>query len=94
MVKQINGATVFFSFEHDIETSLTKGTNAIYSLAEIGHQSKINACNNNHSTLNATENECTPTQCKKCGKNTEEKSKSNEVRRKPTKCVLITYFYK
>ena len=34
--KQINGATMFYSFPHDIETALIKGMNAIYTLAEIG----------------------------------------------------------
>ena len=30
--KQVNGATVFYSFLHDIDTALIKGTNAIYAL--------------------------------------------------------------
>ena len=34
--KQTNGATVFCSFVHDIETALIKGTNTMYALAEIG----------------------------------------------------------
>ena len=34
--KQINGATVFYSFPHDIKTELIKGMNTIYELAETG----------------------------------------------------------
>ena len=59
--KQINGATVLYSFPHDIETALTKGINAIHALSEIGQWSISNACNNNDATLNATANEYIPT---------------------------------
>ena len=85
---------MFYSFPHDTETALIKGMNAIYALAQIGQRSTNDAGNNNYTVLNATANECMPTQCEKRGENTEGKAKSNEVWRKPTKCVPMACFYK
>ena len=59
--KQINGATVFYYFPHDIETALIKVMNEIYELAEIVQRSISNAFNNNNTTLNDTVNDHTPT---------------------------------
>ena len=55
--KQANGATVFYSFPHDIETALIKGMNAIYAFAEIGQQSLNSVHDNNYKTVHATANE-------------------------------------
>ena len=66
--KQVNSATVFYSFPHDIETALIKGMNVICTLAEIGQLSINNECNNNDATLNAAANECAPAQSRKRGK--------------------------
>ena len=65
----------------------------ICALAEVGQRSTNNACNDNHTTLNATANECTPTQCAKRRENTEGETKKNEVE-KTAKHVPITCFYK
>ena len=92
--KQENGATVFYSFPHDIETALIKGINAIYALAETGQRSTNSVHNDNHTTLNATANEHMTMQCNKSGGSTEVKYKINEGWRKPTKFVPKTCFYK
>ena len=92
--KKMNGATVFYSFPHDIEIALIKGMNAIHALTEIGQWSTKKAYNNYFARLNATAKEFIPIQCNKRGENTEVKAKSNEVWRKPMKCVPTTCFYK
>ena len=62
--KQINDATVLYSFPHDVETVLRKALNAIHALAEVGQRSIRKLCDINNGKLNAEANECVPMRCK------------------------------
>ena len=52
--KQINGTTAFYSFPHDVETTLQKGMNAIHSLAKTFQRSTNNSHDSNKETFNDT----------------------------------------
>ena len=49
--KQINGATMFYSFPHDMETVLRKGLNAICAFSQIGQRSISKSCDSNNGKL-------------------------------------------
>ena len=79
---------------HDIETELRKEINTIYVLAEISQRSINNLCKNDDTTLNATENEHMPTQCRKRAEKTDEEVKKNEGQTEPANHAPIKCFYK